>query len=148
MSGKRSVDKNVLDDLEVFTIYQAASILNCHPDTLRGAIRVQKLNAAKVGRDWRISKKDLAEYWEAQGGRSLFHEEPEGNVVRIPISEEDRDKLDDLARRKNTTVSNLFAEYLSRLLAEGEEAKGREEQDREELKKITAERQMNAKVKL
>lgn len=43
-------------------IQTAAEILGCHPDTVRRLIRSGKIDAFKVGRDWRIAKAVLREF--------------------------------------------------------------------------------------
>jgi excisionase family DNA binding protein len=55
-----------------FTIEQVAKILQCHVNTVRSEIRNGRLMAAKVGRDYRISRAQLITYWEGQGGGQLF----------------------------------------------------------------------------
>lgn len=39
-------------------VNKAAKSLDCHPETVRRLCRSGKLDAVKVGRDWRISKKN------------------------------------------------------------------------------------------
>lgn len=56
----------------VFTVPEAAQLLNCHEQTIRREIRRGKLKAAKVGNDWRISRPDLETYWRSVGGHQLF----------------------------------------------------------------------------
>jgi excisionase family DNA binding protein len=55
-----------------FTLVEAAALLSCHPDTLRRAIKAGKLKAAKIIKDYRISKTDLEEYYRNMGGGALF----------------------------------------------------------------------------
>jgi len=61
-----------------FSIKEAAELLSCHPDTLRRAIKAGKLKAAKLGtdtgkgKDYRISRADLQEYYRSLGGGELF----------------------------------------------------------------------------
>ena len=60
-----------------FTLGEAAAILSCHKETLRRAIQVGELSAAKLGREYRISRVDLQAFWTTQGGGELFGpEEP------------------------------------------------------------------------
>ncbi len=65
------MDKNK----RTFTIEDAAELLSCHPETVRREIRNGRLKAAKVGRDYRISRLQLAGYWQAAGGGELLEEE-------------------------------------------------------------------------
>lgn len=55
-----------------FTLAEAAALLSCHPETLRRAIRKGQLQAAKLGRGFRISRIDLEAFWTASGGGTLF----------------------------------------------------------------------------
>lgn len=55
-----------------FTLSEAATLLSCHPETLRRAIRKGHLQAAKLGRGFRISRADLEAFWSASGGGMLF----------------------------------------------------------------------------
>lgn len=58
-----------------FTLAEAASLLSCHKETLRRAIQAGELRAAKLGREYRISRADLQAFWTAQGGGELFSPE-------------------------------------------------------------------------
>lgn len=60
-----------------FTLAEAAKLLSCHPETLRRAIRKGELQAAKLGRGFRISRTDLQAFWTANGGGELFGRESE-----------------------------------------------------------------------
>lgn len=55
-----------------FTLQEAAELLSCHRETLRKAILDGDLKAAKLGRDYRVSRPELAAYWAACGGGELF----------------------------------------------------------------------------
>ena len=57
---------------QVFSIKDAATILDVHPDTIRRAIKAGKLKAAKIGKDYRIAKSELDRFFQAKGGGSLF----------------------------------------------------------------------------
>ena len=61
-----------------FTLAEAATLLSCHPETLRRAIRKGELQAAKLGRGFRISRADLEAFWTASGGGDLFGKDEEG----------------------------------------------------------------------
>jgi excisionase family DNA binding protein len=62
----------LLADKTTFTIEEAAELLSCHKDTVRRAIRSGKLKAGKIGKDYRISRSDVEEYYRASGGGQLF----------------------------------------------------------------------------
>ncbi|MCC8193115.1 MAG: helix-turn-helix domain-containing protein [Deltaproteobacteria bacterium] len=55
-----------------FTLAEAADVLSCHKETLRRAIQSGDLRAARLGREYRISRADLQVFWTAQGGGELF----------------------------------------------------------------------------
>lgn len=55
-----------------FTLAEAAQLLSCHKETLRRAIQGGELRAARLGREYRISRLDLQAFWTAQGGGELF----------------------------------------------------------------------------
>ncbi len=59
-----------------FTLPEAADLLQVHPETLRRAIKAGQLLAAKIGKEYRISKTDLEAYWTAKGGGALFDDSP------------------------------------------------------------------------
>jgi len=61
-----------------FTLAEAAKLLSCHRETLRRAIRSGELQAAKLGRGFRISRIDLERFWTASGGGDLFDNAAEG----------------------------------------------------------------------
>lgn len=55
-----------------FTLGEASLLLSCHKETLRRAIMEGRLQAAKLGRGYRISRMDLQAFWTAMGGGELF----------------------------------------------------------------------------
>jgi excisionase family DNA binding protein len=55
-----------------FTLAEAAALLSCHAETLRRAIKSKALHAARLGREYRISRTDLQAFWTARGGSDLF----------------------------------------------------------------------------
>ena len=55
-----------------FTLAEAAALLSCHAETLRRAIKHGTLHAARLGREYRISRTDLQAFWMARGGSDLF----------------------------------------------------------------------------
>jgi excisionase family DNA binding protein len=55
-----------------FTLAEAAALLSCHAETLRRAIKGGTLHAARLGREYRISRTDLQAFWTARGGSDLF----------------------------------------------------------------------------
>ena len=58
-----------------YTLSEAADLLSCHKETLRRAIMDGQLQAARLGRGWRISRIDLEVFWSAKGGGELFSKE-------------------------------------------------------------------------
>ena len=57
---------------QAFSLKDSASILGVHPDTLRRAIKSGKLQAAKIGKDYRIARTELERYFQVMGGGKLF----------------------------------------------------------------------------
>ncbi len=55
-----------------FTLGEASVLLSCHKETLRRAIMEGRLQAAKLGRGYRISRRDLQAFWTSMGGGELF----------------------------------------------------------------------------
>lgn len=55
-----------------FTLAEAANLLRCHKETLRRAILDGSLQAARLGRGYRISRADLQKFWTERGGGELF----------------------------------------------------------------------------
>ncbi|MDL2207700.1 helix-turn-helix domain-containing protein [Desulfovibrio sp. OttesenSCG-928-M16] len=65
-----------------FTLAEAADLLSCHRETLRRAILNGDLRAAKLGRGYRISRRDLEAFWKAGGGGDLFGSEADAVSVQ------------------------------------------------------------------
>ena len=65
---------------QAFSLKDASTILGVHPDTLRRAIKAGKLQAAKIGKDYRIARNELERFFQAAGGGILFGE----NNLRKP----------------------------------------------------------------
>ena len=55
-----------------FTLTEAAALLSCHTETLRRAIKNGALRAARLGREFRVSRTDLQAFWTERGGSDLF----------------------------------------------------------------------------
>ena len=55
-----------------FTLAEAAALLSCHAETLRRAIKNGTLPAARLSREYRISRTDLQAFWTTRGGTDLF----------------------------------------------------------------------------
>ncbi len=60
----------------VFTLHEVAELLHCNKETVRREIADGQLRAAKIGREYRVSKSDLEEYWASKGGGALFEDSP------------------------------------------------------------------------
>ena len=93
VAGEETHEPEVKSELEaiplVFTLGEAAGLLQVHKETLRKAIKKNKLAAAKVGREFRISRLDLERYWAECGGVDLFERTME---PRLPEPETAADK--------------------------------------------------------
>lgn len=55
-----------------YTVKEAAEILSVHPETIRRLIREDKIDAAKVGDNWRVSATAINAYWRDQGGEGAI----------------------------------------------------------------------------
>lgn len=55
-----------------YTLAEAAKLLSCHTETLRRSIKDGSLQAARLGRGFRISRADLQTFWSERGGGDLF----------------------------------------------------------------------------
>ena len=86
-AGSESVDLTEPDGLlpekdgdamskTTFTLAEAAALLNCHTETLRRAIHDGFLQAARLGREYRLSRSDLQAFWTVRGGGQLFAPHP------------------------------------------------------------------------
>ena len=58
-----------IDPQTIYTLEQAAFLVQCHRDTLTRAITAKKLTASKVGYDWRIRGEHLNK-WLDDGGKT------------------------------------------------------------------------------
>ena len=75
-----------------FTLSEAASLLSCHAETVRRAIKNGSLHAARLGREFRISRTDLQAFWTARGGADLFGNgelplPPTGETLPLPAQD-------------------------------------------------------------
>ncbi|MDR2893748.1 MAG: excisionase family DNA-binding protein [Deltaproteobacteria bacterium] len=55
-----------------YTLAEAAELLHCHKETLRKSILDGSLQAARLGRGYRVSRADLQKFWTERGGGELF----------------------------------------------------------------------------
>ena len=72
-----------------YTLAEAAAVLSCHKETLRRAIQAGELQAARLGREYRISRLDLQAFWVTQGGGELFASGQEGEETPRPPEQKD-----------------------------------------------------------
>jgi excisionase family DNA binding protein len=64
---------DLMEDAQLaYTPAEAAKLCAVHPETVRRWIRSGDLPALSIGRDWRISKVELARFWRSRGGGELF----------------------------------------------------------------------------
>ncbi len=113
--------KDALASLDVLTINQAAAVLNCHPDTIRKAIRTGKLKAGKVGRDYRISKRDLEIYWQAEGGEELF-QNLQASILNV-IQDENRKEFEQICRDQGEDPEKVIKHFMADYVQKAREAK-------------------------
>ena len=73
-----------------YTLAEAANLLSCHKETLRRDIQGGELLAAKLGREYRLSRRDLEAFWVASGGGELFEkaEAAPQAVNDVPVAPE------------------------------------------------------------
>jgi excisionase family DNA binding protein len=76
-SKEDTMEKNIL------TIYEVADLLGLHHKTVRGFITDGKLNAIKVGKQWRITKADLDYFMGKENMSSLGKNE----IIQLDIEE-------------------------------------------------------------
>lgn len=74
---------------QTYTLGEAAELLSCHKETLRRAIKDGSLQAAKLGRGYRVSRADLEVFWSAQGGGVLFEKIEQHVVDAEPEAEQE-----------------------------------------------------------
>lgn len=104
-----------------FTLAEAAQLLNCHSETLRRAIRDGSLQAARLGRGYRLSRSDLQTFWTAQGGGTLFDPDTEGPLQSLTDEEQDA-LLRQPARKKSARkASDPDPRQLSLIAPQGRE---------------------------
>lgn len=84
-----------------YTLAEAADLLSCHSETLRRAIKEGTLRAAKLGREYRISRSDLQAFWTLRGGWDLFGD---GEVVEVPPPPKETGKT---SRKKKESPKQL-----------------------------------------
>ncbi len=137
--------KEALDNLDVFTIAQAANVLNCHENTVRKAIRTGSLVAARIGRDFRISRSDLERYWQAQGGKELFYHLQAG-----VLKSEERKAFEQVCADQGADPEKIIHNFMADFVRQAREAKqtGEQEGPSAGMKEIMERRKREAEVKL
>ncbi|MFV0423423.1 helix-turn-helix domain-containing protein [Oleidesulfovibrio sp.] len=75
-----------------FTVSEAAELLSCHKETIRRAIKDGSLQAAQLGRGYRISRADLEAFWTSKGGGSLFEQDSHPTAESVPQPEVQKEK--------------------------------------------------------
>jgi len=60
-----------MEDLKIYTTEQIAEMLQVDTDTVRNYIKNGRLGAFKIGRDYRITEKDLYNYVEAYRNKKV-----------------------------------------------------------------------------
>lgn len=64
-----------MSSTNLFDVPDVAELLDVSIYTIRRWIRNDYLNAAKIGRSYKISKPDLEEFWGRRGGGTLFEDD-------------------------------------------------------------------------
>lgn len=78
LANANNDNEDTMSGPRTFTIVEVAELLQCNRATVDRAIRARHLQAAKLGRVYRISQLDLNAWWQARGGGELFPEDEEG----------------------------------------------------------------------
>jgi len=86
-----------------YTLAEAALLLSCHPETLRRAIRSGTLRAAKLGREFRISRSDLEAFWAQCGGGFLFEPGDEASLLP-PVPKVEKKKASSKERGRQLSL--------------------------------------------
>jgi excisionase family DNA binding protein len=68
-----------------YTLVEVAQLLRCHKETLRKAIVDGSLQAARLGRGYRVSRAELLKFWEAMGGGELFDKSEDAAGGELPL---------------------------------------------------------------
>jgi len=63
-----------MSEKQTYTLGEVAELLQCHKETVRREIRAGNLRAAKIGKEYRVSKTDLEDFWAMKGGGALFED--------------------------------------------------------------------------
>jgi excisionase family DNA binding protein len=110
----------------MFTVAEAAGLLNCHAETLRRAIHDGFLRAARLGREYRLSRSDLQAFWSARGGGQLFafgmpeeEGEPAGAERETGQNHEEKRLAEAKKQRKGAPASSV--KQLSLIVPPGRE---------------------------
>ena len=64
-----------MNDLAAMTINEAAEVCGVHPETVRRWVREGKLRGAKIGHEYRVSRREVSLFWRERGGGELFEEQ-------------------------------------------------------------------------
>jgi excisionase family DNA binding protein len=90
-------------DNDIFTVDQVARMLDLHPKTVRRFIREGKLNARKVGGQWRITRQDIE---ACMGGQSLSGSE--ATLRTIPKKDQDGTRGNITGKIQVSAVVDVF----------------------------------------
>ena len=70
-----------------YTLPEAAELLSCHAETIRRAIKEGALKAARLGREYRLSRLELQRFWQERGGGQLFDDvQPQDEAPQKPCA--------------------------------------------------------------
>lgn len=67
-----------MTEKHVYTVDEAAELLGMNDQTVRRWCRDGEIEAAKMGRHYRISKPALETFWRERGGGELFADNDQG----------------------------------------------------------------------
>jgi excisionase family DNA binding protein len=72
LAGLDADKESEMAEPPTYGLEEVAAIVGVHVETIRRAIRDGELKAAKLPRNYRVSRIELARWWSALGGGELF----------------------------------------------------------------------------
>ena len=95
----------------MYSVPQLSEILDLHPKTVRRFIHEGKIKAAKIGREWRVSKEDLQAYTHSELAGKPTEPRPDTPLSdRVHVSaviEVNEGHTDEVSHISNTLIAVL-----------------------------------------
>ena len=67
--------EELMSNLAALTPNEVAEACGVHPETVRRWLREGQLRGAKIGHEYRISRREVSRFWRERGGGELFEEQ-------------------------------------------------------------------------